>query len=72
MHALGFFSMARCLGEAWRLLAHVADHLPSNLRMVALLWRCPNVCNTKASGGLKSPAGPWYTLTVTWPASRLS
>ena len=33
MHTLKLFSMSRCLGEAWRLLAHVADHLPNYWRM---------------------------------------
>ena len=44
MHALNFFSMSRCLGEAWRLLTYVADHSPNHWRMVAQPWRCPNVC----------------------------
>ena len=43
MHALQFFSIPRCLGEAWRLLAYVADHSPNYCwRMVALPWRCQN------------------------------
>ena len=31
-----FFSKSRCLGEAWRLLAYVADHLPNYWRVVEL------------------------------------
>ena len=54
MHALKFFSMSRCLDEASRLLAYVADHSPNHWCMVALLWRCPNLCIARASGGLKS------------------
>ena len=34
--SMTFFSMSRCLGEAWRLLAYVADHSPK-------YWRCPNL-----------------------------
>ena len=30
MHALNFFSISRCLGEAWRLLAYIADHSPND------------------------------------------
>ena len=52
------FSMSRCLGEALRLLAYVADHSPNHWCMVALPWRCPNVCIVRASGGLKSFVGP--------------
>ena len=37
MHALKFFSMARCLGEAWRLLAYV----PIIRRATGAWWRCP-------------------------------
>ena len=58
MHALKLFSMSRCLGDASRLLAYVADHSPSHWCMVALPWRCPNVCIARASGGLKSLVGP--------------
>ena len=58
MHALKFFTMSRCLSEAWRLLAYVADHSPNHWCMVALLWRCPNLCIARASGGLKSLVGP--------------
>ena len=36
MHALNFFSMSGCLGEAWQLLAYVADHSPNHWH-----WRCP-------------------------------
>ena len=39
MHALKLPSISRCLGEAWRLLAYVADHLPNYWRMVALPLR---------------------------------
>ena len=58
MHALNFFSMSRCLGEAWRLLSYVADHSPNHWCMVALPWRCPDVCVARALGGLKSLVGP--------------
>ena len=36
MHALKFVSMSQCLGEAWRFLALVGDHIQNYLRMVAL------------------------------------
>ena len=58
MHALKFFSMSRCLGEAWQLLAYIADHSPNHWCMVALPWRCPNLCIARASGGLKCRVGP--------------
>ena len=51
MHALKFFSIFWCLGEAWRLLAYVADHSPNHWCMAALSWRCPNLCIARASGG---------------------
>ena len=59
MHALKCFLMSRCLGEAWRLLAYVADHSPNHWCMVALPWRCSNVCIARASGGLKILVGPY-------------
>ena len=37
----------------WRLFAYVADHSPNHGCMVALPWRCPNVC----IGRLKKPRG---------------
>ena len=43
MHAFKFFSMSRCLGEAWRLLAYVADHSPNHW------WRCPGDAQICAS-----------------------
>ena len=52
-----FFSVSRCIGEAWRLLAYVADHFPNYQRIVALPWRCPNLCIAKASRGIKSTLG---------------
>ena len=42
-----FFSMSRCLCEAWWSLAYVADHSPNH-------WWCPNWCITRAPGGLTS------------------
>ena len=41
-----------------RLLVYVANHSPNHWCMVALPWRCPNVCIARASGGLKSLVGP--------------
>ena len=34
-----FFLMSRCLGEAWRLLAYVADHSPNHWCIMVLPWR---------------------------------
>ena len=53
MHVLIFFSISRCIGEAWRLLAYVGDHSPN---CNGAWWRCPNLCIAKARG-LKKPRG---------------
>ena len=53
---------ADCCVEVWRLFAYVADNLPKYWRMVALLWRCPNLCIVKASGG--PPKKPHETMAL--------
>ena len=48
MHALKFLSISRCLGEAWRLLAYIADHTPTGA-----LWHWPGVAQIRASRVIK-------------------
>ena len=47
------FLNARCLGEAWRLLAYIADHSPNHWCMVAL----PKCVHRESIGRLKKPRG---------------
>ena len=79
MHALIFFSISWM--PWWSMAITRVRHWSfARLywRMVTTSWRCPDLRIAKASGGLKSPVGPWHYILATtgmykrcWPCAGL-